>query len=88
MLDLVDVELLDTCNSAAEGMHTALLSPSSPTNPPLPKQGPQVCDVVEHGERLILKQSGARVQLTEFKTVLMVEMARFILSALPAASVS
>ena len=79
---------LESCSKEAEGMHTEFASPSSPTKPPLLKQGPHVCEVVEQGERLILKQFGARVQFTEFKTELIVEIACFILSALPAASVS
>ena len=88
-LDRVDEALLDTLSSSAvEGMQAALLSPSSPTKPPPLKQGPQVCELVMQGERLILKHSGAREQFTEFNTELMVEIACFILSALPAASFS
>ena len=81
-------EALESCSIDAEGMHAELLSPSSPTKLPPPKHGQQVCEVVEQGDRLILKQFGASVQLAEFNTELMVEIACFILSALPAALVS
>ena len=86
---LPEEEPLGTCcSSTADGMQAVLPSPSLPTKPPSVKQGPQVFAVVEQGKRFSLKQFDAREQLTEFRTELMVEMACFILSALPAASVS
>jgi hypothetical protein len=72
--------------TALAAAHKSLLASCVPTYAPPDKQGPQVCDLEEHGSRCNPAQFGAEEQLTAFRTVLIVEIIFFLSSTLPPAA--